>query len=107
MIEYKINKFLELKLINGETRIYVDNKEFIICKAVVFEYETKGNNFNSIDEVLEVAKTRKIDDLDILPRQIFWGHCSNLEFWEENNYDCTLLSSNIAFPLLKKLMILD
>lgn len=90
-------------MINGETSIYVDNKEFIICKAIVFEYESKRNKITSVDEVLEYVEVKRIDQIDILPQQIFWGHCSNLEFWAENHYDCKLLSSTIAFPLLKKL----
>lgn len=41
--------------------------------------------------------------MDITPEEEFWGHCSNLQAWVENNYDTRLLHSNIAFPLLKKL----
>ena len=33
----------------------------------------------------------------------FWGYCSNLQAWYENNYDSNLLHSYIAFPLLKAL----
>ena len=34
----------------------------------------------------------------------FWGHCSNLEVWNENDYDTRLLEKTLAFPLLKKLV---
>jgi len=33
----------------------------------------------------------------------FWGHCSNLQVWDEHDYNTRLLHSNLAFPLLKKL----
>ncbi len=33
----------------------------------------------------------------------FFGHCSNLQAWAEQDYDTRLLHRNIAFPLLKKL----
>ena len=39
----------------------------------------------------------------IPPETEFWGHCSNLQVWFENNYDTRLLHSNLAFPLLKRL----
>ena len=39
----------------------------------------------------------------ISPETEFFGHCSNLQVWAENNYNTQLLHSNIAFNLLKKL----
>jgi hypothetical protein len=40
---------------------------------------------------------------DITPEQEFWGHCSNIQAWVENNYDTRILMSNISFPLLREL----
>ncbi|KKK63203.1 hypothetical protein LCGC14_2996640, partial [marine sediment metagenome] len=37
------------------------------------------------------------------PEHEFWAHSSNLQAFEENNYDTSLLHSNIAFPLLRRL----
>lgn len=42
---------------------------------------------------------------DIDPETIFWGICSNLQAWSENNYDTRLLERSIAFPLLKGLAL--
>ncbi|MFX1257954.1 MAG: leucine-rich repeat domain-containing protein, partial [Promethearchaeota archaeon] len=42
-------------------------------------------------------------NIKISPETEFWGHCSNLQAWTENEYDTRLLHSNLAFPLLKKL----
>ena len=36
-------------------------------------------------------------------KEIFWGHCSNVQAWAEHDYDTRLIHSNLAFPLLKKL----
>jgi len=41
---------------------------------------------------------------DITPEQEFWGHCSNLQAWYENDYDTRLVHSNLAFNLLKALV---
>ena len=42
-------------------------------------------------------------EVGLSPETRFWGHCSNLQAWSENNYDTRILHSNLAFPLLKKL----
>ena len=64
--------------------------------------------FDSIDQMsehlngqLEREITRK--EVGLSPEDEFWGHCSNLQAWVENNYDTRLLHRNLAFPLLKKL----
>ena len=60
------------------------------------------DSIQSIDEAAEYLNRtlergyRKID-----PETEFWGHCSNLEAWAENNYDTRFLHRNLAFPLLK------
>jgi len=42
--------------------------------------------------------------IDEIPPEVeFWGHCSNLQVWAENDYDTRLIHSNLAFPLLLKL----
>lgn len=106
MLEFQINNFLKLKLKNGETSILVNDNEFIICKGVIYKLDEKkleNLRFKSVDEVLVAVKPKDINNYEILPHQIFWAHSSNLQVWAENEYDCTLLDSTLAFPLLKKL----
>jgi hypothetical protein len=106
MLEFQINNFLKLKLKNGETSILVNDNEFTICKGVIYELDEKklkNQKIKSVDEVLAVVKPIDINNYEILPHQIFWAHSSNLQVWAENEYDCTLLDSTLAFPLLKKL----
>lgn len=66
-----------------------------------------------ISEVSESSIDEYFDDFDnsleeeanpfISPLEEFWAHSSNLQVWEEQDYDTRLLHSNLAFPLLKKL----
>lgn len=39
----------------------------------------------------------------IPPEIEFWGHCSNMQVWSENDYDTRLIHRNLDFPLLKRL----
>ena len=112
MLKFKINRYLELRLENGKTNIYINNKLFRQCKYLLLKIpfgKNKGSELiNSIDEVAETFDSRiefqNINDvISISPEVQFWGHCSNLQVWYENNYNTNLLHSNLAFPLLKKL----
>ena len=108
--EYKINDFITLRLEKDNTVIYVNNEKFLQCKYLLIEIpKDKINEFDdfmSIDEVsekLDHSLEKNVKPTQILPEIEFWGHCSNLQAWAENNYDTNLLHSNLAFPLLKKL----
>ncbi|MFW9970696.1 MAG: leucine-rich repeat domain-containing protein [Candidatus Odinarchaeota archaeon] len=109
-LEYKINKFITLKHEKNKTVIYVKNEKFLQCKYLLIEIPKNKikefDNLLSIDEVSEKLDHSLEYDLEsskIEPKVEFWGHCSNLQAWAENLYDTSLLHSNIAFPLLKKL----
>ena len=108
---YKINKYITLKLENNKTNIYIDNERFIQCKFLLINVTTCENNLfdkiSSIDDVSDILdrsmENNKESGLIISPETEFWGHCSNLQVWCENNYDTQILHRNLAFPLLKKL----
>jgi len=108
--EFKVNDFITLKLEGNNTVIYVDGKEFKHCKYLLLkipidEIET-FETIESIDEAaekLDKSMERRNKKVDVPPATEFWGHCSNLQAWSENNYDTRLLHSNLSFPLLKKL----
>jgi Leucine-rich repeat (LRR) protein len=93
-----------LKLENGETVIYVKGRRFSICKHLVFNIRidkiSSFNEIQSIDEVSDIITNLKAY---IPPETEFWGHCSNLQVWYENDYNTKLLHRNLAFPLLKRL----
>jgi hypothetical protein len=105
----KINEYITLKLgHNLKIKLYVNNEEFYQCRSVLLyfpqneiqEYE----NIESIDEAIDKNQESIVTSLYRLdPETEFWGHCSNLQAWHENNYDTRILHSNLSFPLLKKL----
>ncbi|MFX1364786.1 MAG: leucine-rich repeat domain-containing protein [Promethearchaeota archaeon] len=108
--EYKINPFITLKLENEKTVIYVKDEKFLQCKYLLIEIPKDNledfDTFMSIDDVserLDHSLETEIKYNQLTPEIEFWGHCSNLQAWSENFYDTSLLHSNLAFPLLKKL----
>jgi len=119
MSEFKVNKFITLKLEKGETNIYLNGKLFNQCKYVLTRkkvYELEDLLIiESVDELADESIDEIAENLnhslegvepeliDIPPETRFWVHCSNMQMWVENNYDTRLLHSNLAFPLLKEL----
>ncbi|MFO8020539.1 MAG: hypothetical protein R6U96_18095 [Promethearchaeia archaeon] len=114
MKKYKINQYLTLKLEQGKTNIYINNKKVLHCKFLLLNIPvndvSKYNEINSIDHAaemlnkdLEIEDNRKKNSKDISPDLEFWAHCSNIQAWAENDYDTRILHSNLSFPLLKKL----
>jgi len=108
--EFKVNDFITLKLEEDRTVIYVNERRFRICNYLLNIPVDQANNFdyiNSIDEAAEKLdhsqhyKFRQSFKID--PATEFWGHCSNIQAWVENNYDTRLIHRNLSFPLLKKL----
>lgn len=111
MQKYTINKFLDLRLEEGKTNIYVNNELFLQCKYLLLEIPI--NDFDYLEEITSIDEIVNILDkslenfnykhLNISPEIQFWGHCSNLQVWYENNYENCLIHKNLSFPLLKKL----
>ena len=105
----KINDHLSLRLENNKTNIYVGGRLFSQCKYLLLDI-SKGKSselkkVESIDEAeAKLNKNMELDHSIISPKTEFWGHCSNLQAWYENNYDTRLLHRNLAFPLLRELV---
>ncbi|MHA1106132.1 MAG: hypothetical protein ACTSPN_10505 [Promethearchaeota archaeon] len=111
--EFKINDSLTLKLIEGRTEVYIKENLFMQCKFLMINIPIVNiEQYQMIDSIDEAAETLG-KDLEyperthyyIEPETEFWGHCSNLQAWVENDYDTRLLHSNLALPLLKELAI--
>jgi len=86
--EFKVNKFITLKLEDGKTNIYVNGKYFNQCKILLLNIPV--NKISSFDEIESIDDAiEKIDQpneaIIIQPEIIFWGHCSNLQVWAEHN----------------------
>jgi len=110
MIEFKINDYLSLRFEDEKTIIYVAGKRFRQCVNLLLDIPVDDiREFDQIDSIDEAAEkigiaTENEEVSRIIPPKVeFWGHCSNLHFWFERDYDTRVIHSNIAFPLLKKL----
>jgi hypothetical protein len=111
MKEYKIDDYITLRLEDNKTVIYIKGERFLQCKYLLLINPQKKEGqeeIGSIDEAVDVLNTElerelRPRDFGITPEQEFWGHCSNIEAWVENNYDTRLLHRNLAFYLLLEL----
>ncbi len=107
---FQLNQFLSVKLKQDRTLIYVNNEPFRQCSFLLLNIQAdKFNQYDSIEsideasEVLDSSLENGSNKYQINPKEEFFGHCSNLQAWVENNYDSRLLHKNLAFPLLKEL----
>ncbi len=111
MKQFKVNKYITLKLENGKTNIFIKGVLFRQCKFLLLNIPVKKiSTFDEIESIddAEVRLDKSLEtnnkvEFKIPEETEFWGHCSNLEVWSEMKYDTTLLHRNLAFPLLKRL----
>lgn len=111
MTSFEVNKYISLKLEDNQTNLYVGGELFIQCKFLMLNISV--DKISDYDEVLSIDEAAELSDksmegrdreiFEIPPEAEFWAHCSNLQVWDEHNYDTRLLHSNLAFPLLRKL----
>ena len=108
MLHFKLNDFLKLELSQGKTKIFIKNKEFkFYCKPLILTIEVDKkqdyDEIKSIDDTVNFTKYEESKKIIIPPEQEFWGHCSNLQVWIENNYNLNYIHTNLGFPLLRAL----
>jgi len=113
---FVVNEHITLKLRGIKTIIYIDGKEITQCKYLLLNIpkaEAQDEKCVSIDEfgnkysrILEL-NTSNAKKQGISPETEFWGHCSNLQAWVENDYNPNILHSNLALPLLTRLCTKD
>ncbi len=108
MIEFRVNRYISLRLKNNISIIYVNNIPSHYCKSLLIEIPQKNLKYlDNIDKIIEETGQffyQPPYEYEISPEDEFWGHCSNLQAWAENNYNTQLIHSNLAFPLLKNLV---
>ncbi|MFX0024304.1 MAG: leucine-rich repeat domain-containing protein [Candidatus Hermodarchaeota archaeon] len=109
---FKVNQFITLKLEGNQTNIYVNGNIFSQCKFLLLNIPTdeidKYDEIQSIDDAIQILD-RSMEggvrnEFNISPETEFWGHCSNIQAWSENDYNTSILHSNLSFPLLKRLV---
>jgi len=108
MLEFRVHEFITLKLEENKTVIYVAGEKFRQCSKLILEIPvnniTDFDEIQSVDDIVEKQWNGIVETkYTIPPEEEFWGHCSNLQTWVENDYDTRLLHSHLSFPLLKKL----
>ena len=105
---FKINDLVDLRLINNKTYIYIKNKPFIICAHLLINIPVERihryDEIKSIDETVELLKSTERMQYMISPEEEFMGHSSNIQAFFENELNTDILHTNIAFPLLRKLV---
>lgn len=102
---FKINELVELRLIGKETYIYVNNKRLFACKSLLLNIPKMGiREIKSMDEAVMLFESTEKEQYKISPEEEFIGHCSNIQVFFENGLNTDLISSNVAFPLLKALV---
>ena len=89
MKEFRVNKFVTIKLEDTETVIYVAGERFDQCKFLLLEIPIESiQNLNELDSIDEVSEglDRMLegmgDEFSIIPPEVeYWAHCSNLQVW--------------------------
>ena len=110
--EFRVNDYLILRLENDRTNIYVGERLFSHCKYLLLNIDNNDyqqyDEIESIDEAAEKLNGSRhrleFQKYHVSFETEFWGHCSNIQAWYENNYDTRLLHRNLAFPLLEALV---
>ena len=106
--EFKINDLLTLKLEGERTIIYVNGHPFRQCMYLLLDIPVheieRYDEIRSIDEAaVRLSRNMERNHRLVPPETEFWGHCSNIQAWVDNEYDTRILHRNLAFPLLKAL----
>lgn len=106
---FQINNLVDLRLIKNKTYIYINNKRFVQCFNVLFNIGSdKGGRSEDIKNMDEASHRLRGGYSGwftrISPEEEFMAHCSNIQAFFENDLNTDLLHSDIAFPLLRKLV---
>jgi hypothetical protein len=111
--EFVVNEYITVILQHFEPQIYLNEVRFRGCGGLIYrsEYYHPSNDLAklgdlSMDGIIERGKESGefyYRERGIDPDTKFWGYCSVLQAWAENEYNTKLLDSSFAFPLLEKL----
>lgn len=117
---FRICEYLELRLENGKTNIYVKDNEddwylFNHCKFLMLNIPTEeiGYEESQIINIDEASRRYSKDmeqnrsEYDISAECEFQAHCSNLQAWYENDFNPNIIHSSLGVPLLEFLVLRD
>jgi hypothetical protein len=123
--EFKISNLLSVRLDCNGPRMYVKGQPFNQCAyPVINGGGHRDNHVEHNDDGKEPRVSRKaagsvdaflwkehrtldhpgyVQNPKMSMQELFWGLCSTLQAWVENDYDTRLLHANLAFPLARAL----
>ncbi len=110
MQTFTVNEFISLTLRDTQTSIRINGKFFIQCRYLIISIPTQDiegwDGYDSIDEIIKATGKTEGDRkaFQITPEEEFWGHCSNLQTWAENNYDYRILDSQLSIPIITEIL---
>ena len=114
LFKFKINNYIDLHIIGGETFINIKNNSSKISEVYRSykptkerdQYQTHYSLFNSknLDKILNKHKAKKLLKL---PQAKFWRHCAIIKQWVDNDYDKNYLNYRLAYQLLKHLTLIE
>jgi len=107
-----VNEFISLKLEGNQTKIYVNGEHFNQCKYLLISIPIneieEWDHYDSMDEIIKATQKSREDGWrggerharELTPQEAFWGHCSNLQAWANNNYDYRILDTRLSIPII-------
>ncbi len=123
--EFKISHLLSVRLDGDGPRMYVRGQPFDQCAYPVLNDDgVREHESECYDDVETPCVPRKaarsvdaflwkehgtldhpgyVEGSQVSMKELFWGLCSTLQAWAENDYDTRLLHVNLAFPLARAL----
>jgi len=118
--EFPITDNLGLRLVKikgsnrNRTVIVINGVEISQCMYLLMQLDTQeaeeSNDYVNVDELAgkygkDMEHNASI--LNITAEEEFWGHCSNIQAWVENDYNPCCLHSSLSVPLLTLLAKTD
>ena len=118
--EFPITDNLGLRLVKDhkvnreKTVIVINGYEITQCMYLLMQLDTQeaeeSNDYVNIDEMaMKYGRNMEhnASSFDITAEEEFWGHCSNIQAWVENDYNPCCLHSSLSVPLLTLLAKTD
>ena len=104
--EFKVNDLITMKLMGNKTHIFLKDKKISQCMFLLMNIPTEEAedeeciNMDEFGNKYSRGLEQDRDKYDISVETEFWGHCSNIQAWAENDYNPNMLHSSLAVPLL-------
>ncbi|HEC40207.1 hypothetical protein LCGC14_0652700 [marine sediment metagenome] len=110
--EFRINDYLEVVLDHVGVKIFVNDRIFCHCSKIPVSLNLENSTlienlpiYDTLEKSINVEDGNYRQIFESIPiEDFYWAQCSTLQVWVENQYTTNLLSDDISFPLLKRLV---